>query len=330
MNKLKLIMKTTHVIRIGLVAACFSFLVACKKDNAASNTAPATTDLQTSTDDQAMASNENDAVSDDATAALTSSSTFSRVFADANASGAGMRADGDSPICDATLSFDTTGSTKSLTITYNGTNCWGNRTRTGTITVSEAKATHWKDTGAVVTITIQNLTITRVADGKSIVINGKKKITNTSGGLLTDLAIHGPVVHDISDTLSITFDKGAVRTWNVSKHRVFTYDNGVKLSTTGTHSDGVHSDVAEWGTNRFGVSFASRITVPKVITQSCAFRLVSGQDTFTRGDNFSAVVTYGLDATGQPVTSCPMGYFYAKVEWTYIPTGKTGNFLFPY
>jgi hypothetical protein len=322
-------MKTTQVIRISLVALSFSAMIACKKDNVSSGTTPATIDLQTSTDDQTMASNENDAVSNDATASLESNGSYSRIFADAN-SDASMRVDGSSPICDATLSYDTTGATKTLTITYNGTNCAGNRTRTGTVVISEAKGVHWKDAGAVVTIAIQNLTITRIRDGKSIVINGLKEVTNTSGGLLVNLATHGPVIHDISDSLSVTFDKGAVRTWNVSKHRVFTYDNGIKMTTTGTHSDGTNSDIAEWGTNRYGVSFSSRISIAKIITQACDFRLISGQNIFTRGDKFSAVVTYGLDANGNPVTSCPSGNFYAKVDWTYLPTGKTGTFLFQY
>lgn len=325
-------MKTNNLIRISLVAVSLSLLFACKKDgSASSNATPAVTDLQTSTDDQSMASDENDAVTNDATTALTANATFSRVFADGSAqSDASLRVDGNAIICDATLVFDTTGTTKTLTITYNGTNCWGNRSRTGTIIISEPKGVHWKDAGATVTITIQNLTITRKRDGKSIVINGVKTITNTSGGLLIDLPNLPSVAHDISDALTITFDKGAARTWNVSKHRVFTYNNGIVITSTGTHSDGTNNDIAEWGNNRFGVSYSSRITAPKVIAQSCEYRLVSGQNTFARGDNFTAVVTYGLDANGNPVTSCPSGNFYAKVVWTYIPTGKTGTFLYQY
>jgi hypothetical protein len=324
-------MKTTLAIRTGLTALAFSLvLVACKKDNSTSSSTPSTTDLQTSTDDQTMASDENEAVSNDADASLESNSSYARIFTDANASSASMREDGTSPVCDATLAFDTTGDVKKLTITYNGTNCWGNRTRTGTVVISEAKGVHWKDAGAVVTIAIQNLTITRVGDGKSIAINGIEHVTNTSGGLLINLANSGPITHELSDSLTITFNNSAVRTLNISKHRVFSYDNGVKLTTTGTHSDGANSDIAEWGTNRYGVSFSSRITVPKVIEQACSFRLVSGQNTFTRGDKFQAVVTYGLDANGNPVTSCPSGNFYAKTTWTYLPTGTTGTFLFQY
>jgi hypothetical protein len=324
-------MKTTHVICLGLLACSFSLFIACKKDAAgSSNQTPSTTELQTSSDDQTMTSNENDALSNDVSASLESNGSYARAFADANMSSASMRTDGDSPVCDATLSYDTSGEAKILTITYNGNNCWGNRTRTGTVTISEPKGVHWKDMGATVTITISNLTITRVADGKSIVINGVKKITNTSGGLLINLANSAPVTHDISDSTTITFDKGAVRTFYVSKHRVFVYDNGIKMTTTGTHSDGTNSDIAEWGTNRYGVSFSSRITVPKVITQYCSYKLIHGENTFTRGDKFMAIVTYGLDANGLPITSCTSGNIYAKVVWTYLPNGATGSFLVQY
>jgi hypothetical protein len=325
-------MKTNLFIKISLIALSFSLVfVACKKDNNASTAVtPATADLQTSTDDQTMASNENDVITNDVNTSVESGGSFSRVFADPNAGDAGLRVDGVFPICDATLTYDTTGATKSLIITYNGGNCAGNRTRTGTVVISEAKGVHWKNAGAIVTISIQNLKITRNRDGKSIVINGTKKITNTSGGLLVNLGTSAPITHDIVDTLSVTFDNGSARSWNVSKHRVFNYDNGIKITSTGTHSDGTNNDIAEWGTNRFGVAFSSRITAPKIISQACDFRLISGQNTFTRNDKFQAVVTYGLDVNGNPVTLCPTGSFYAKVDWTYLPTGKTGSYLFQY
>jgi len=325
-------MKTSNFFRIALVAASLTFMFACKKDNSSSSSTPSTTNLQTSSDDQAMASNENEAVSNDATAALTVSPSISGAsINETGKPGGSVLGGGDSAgICDATIAFDTTSSTKTVTITYNGTNCWGNRTRTGTVVISVPKGVHWADKGATVSISIENLKITRVRDGKSIVINGTKTITNKSGGLLINLATLPSITYDLSDTLSIAFDNGSLRTWNASKERVFTYSNGIVITTTGTHSDGTNSDIAEWGTNRFGVSYSSRITAPKVIEQSCDFRLVSGQNTITSGDKFTAVITYGLDANGIPVTSCPTGNFYANVAWTYLPTGKTGSFLVQY
>ena len=324
-------MKTSNFFRIVLVAASLTIMFACKKDSSSSSgSTPGTTNLQTNSDDQTMASNENDAVSDDATSALTVNPSIAGASINGAKAGGSVLGGNDSTgICDATVAFDTTSSTKTVTITYNGTNCWGNRTRTGTVVISVPKGVHWADQGATVSINV-NLTITRIRDGKVLVINGTKVITNKSGGLLTNLATLTSITHDLSDTLSITFDNGTARIWNVSKERVFTYNDGVVISTTGTHSDGVNNDIAEWGDNRFGVSFSSRITAPKVIAQSCDFRLVSGQNTVTSGDKFTAVITYGLDASGNPVTSCPSGNFYANIAWTYLPTGKTGSFLIQY
>ena len=109
----------------------------------------------------------------------------------------------------------------------------------------------WKDVGATATITVTDLKITRIRDGKSIVLNGTKTITNVSGGLLKDLASLQTITHTITGNLKIDFENGTNRTWNVSKQRVFTYDNGIVITTTGTYSDGTDNNIAEWGTNRF-------------------------------------------------------------------------------
>jgi hypothetical protein len=147
---------------------------------------------------------------------------------------------------------------------------------------------------------------------------------------MTDLATLGTITHTISDNFSITFADNQVRTWQVSKQRVFTYSNGIVMTTTGTHSDGVNSNVAEWGTNRFGTAFESLITVPKVFRQDCDFRLVSGQNQILRADSLNSTITYGLDASGK-ATSCPgSGNYYLEVTWTF-PNGKsTTPILLPY
>jgi archaellum component FlaF (FlaF/FlaG flagellin family) len=218
-------------------------------------------------------------------------------------------------ICDATVTVNASSDPRTVTITYNGSNCRGNRTRTGVVEISIPSGIYWKNAGAAVTITVKNLKITRVRDNKSIVLNGTKTISNVSGGLLVDLATLGTITHTISGDLSITFDNGSQRTWQVAKQRVFTYDNGIVITTTGTHSDGTNTGIAEWGTNRFGVSFTSLITAPKVFRQDCDFRLTSGQNTIIRADNTSTI-TYGLDANGD-ATGCPgTGTYYFKIVWT--------------
>ena len=333
-------MKTTNALRIMMLVACIGIFFACKKTNVAnSGSSTSSDDLQTQADDQSQVSNEDEAVTNDANTALysqasiagnnsssTSSGTTTVMGTEVNGAGAPITG----LICDATVVVDASSDPRTITITYNGSNCWGNRTRTGVVVISIPAGIHWSDKGAAVTISIQNLKITRVRDGKSITLNGSKTITNVSGGLLVNLSSLGSITHTIAGNLSITFDNGKQRVWSVSKQRVFSYDNGIVITTTGTHTDSLgNNDVAEWGTNRFGVVFESLISAPKVIRQDCDFRLTSGQNTILRSDNITTVITYGLDANGDP-TSCPgTGSYYFKAVVT-TPNGKVYTIIYPY
>jgi hypothetical protein len=321
-------MKAKDLFRLTIMVASFStVLLGCKKDNSNPATGDAiAANIQTSSDDQIMVSNESNAISDDAVAALNGNATISG------------RVDGahniNITVCDATITYDTTSSSKTITIVYNGKNCRGNRTRTGTVIIAVPLGQYWNKAGSKVNITIESLTITRIRDGKTIVINGTKTITNTSGGLIQNLANLDSIVNDVTANMSITFGSGLTRDWQVSRHKVFTYNNGIVETVTGTHSDGTNNNIAVWGTNRFGVNFTDMITIPKVYAQSCEFELTGGQNTITRSDNISSVITYGLDANGNPATSCPItsagGYYYAKLVWTNGNNGKVYTYIFPY
>jgi hypothetical protein len=337
-------MKANLIRRIAIaicLLSCIS-IYSCKKDSAAS-TDPDTTsaNLTTSADDQQQVSNESDIINNDANTALNGQSSFSGTNSSTvsltgntvvNSVGENGILSGlvnvHQLICDATITYDTANNQRIITIVYDGTNCWGNRTRTGTVTITIPYGQHWKDAGSTATITVDALKITRLSDGKSIVLNGTKTYTNVSGGLLVDLANLQTIVHSIKGSLSVGFDNGTTRTWNVSKLRVFTYNNGIVITTTGTYSDGTDNTIAEWGTNRFGESFKSLISEPKVIRQDCDFRLVSGQNTVIT-DKGTSVITYGLDANGDP-TGCPgSGTYYFKLVWTGV-NGKSFTIIRPY
>jgi hypothetical protein len=322
-----------------LTIALTSLVISCSKDNNKGGSSNQST-VQTQSDDQAMVSNETDMMGNDANAALSSqvsingasvnSLRFGKVAVnDVNEQTHTLGITDNSLICDATVVTDTTVNPRTITITYNGTNCWGNRTRTGTVVISIASGVHWMDQGAVVSIAVQNLTITRLSDQKTITINGTRTMTNLSGGSMTDLANDVSITHTISDQFSITFADNLVRSWQVAKQRVFTYNNGIVMTTTGMHSDGTYSNVAEWGTNRFGTAFESLITVPKVFRQDCDFRLVSGQNEILRSDSLNSTITYGLDVTGAPTTCPGSGNYYLEVVWSF-PGGSTKPIILPY
>lgn len=308
-NKI-LILSTTLLFMVVIITAC-------KKEKSPSSDNTAEASIQS--DDQSRFSNESQAVASDADASLEASPSFS-----------GRLDRSQVVVCDASLVFDSVSNPRTITITYNGsTSCNGTRTRTGVVVISMAQGVHWKDAGAAVSLKYQNLKITRLSDNKSITINGTQTYTNVTGGLLFNLVALGTVTHTFtSSDMSVTFDDGTQRSWQVAEQRVFTYNNGVVITTSGTHTDGANTNIAEWGTNRLGHTFASSTVQPLVIRQDCSFRVVSGEVKHVT-PNVTATATFGLDATGVP-TSCPgNGHYYLKVIWT-GPGGTSLTVILPY
>jgi hypothetical protein len=323
-------MKTRSLYLVGTVVALMSILYACKKDNNNNNSGQSTADLQTQSDDQTQMSNETDAVVDDVNSMLGSQTTVtgSSVTPDIKY---GVTTNDVKPItsliCDASVTLDTSTTTYKLTITYNGTNCAGNRTRTGVVVASWTKGQHWKDAGAVVNVSIQNLKITRVRDGKSITLNGTHTYTNVNGGGLLELAQGATVTHTVtSDDMSITFDNGAKRTWHVARQRAYKLVNQkLVITTTGLHTNGSTTGISEWGANRWGNSFVTQITQDLVIDENCSWRLTKGEVKIIRPE-VTTTITFGLDLSGNP-TTCPDGSYYFKLVWQ---AGKTYTFILPY
>lgn len=309
-----------------IIAAAFLLsisFVSCKKtDTGIDNN----TDLAIHSDDQSRVAAETDAVANDANASIEQFAAFGGKYTTSNSSTSSL-------ICGATAVLDSTATDRRITITYDGTNCGGTRTRTGIVVLTIPLTSRWRDMGAVLTVNVQNLRIVRLRDNKSITINGIETITNTSGGRLFDLPTAGAGatrIHDIASAgVTVTFDDGTQRTWQIAKRRTFTYDNGFVLTTEGTHTDGTITGISEWGTNRFGNAFVAAITQPMVIREDCSYRLVSGQVTHQR--LFANVVTtFGLDSAGNP-TSCPanLGTYYFKTVWTGV-NGVVRTVIYPY
>lgn len=298
---------------IGLISFA---LTSCKKDHI--ETDDLATICKNQADDESRLSDEFDAISMDATRVVEAAPIL-----------AGARVDWQD-LCDATVAYDTLGSNRTVTITYNGTNCIGNRTREGVVVIIMPLGVQWSNAGATMTINIQNLVITRLSDGKTITLNGTKTVTNVTGGLVENLSGAGTITHTVyGNDLSITFDNGSERLWNVARQRVFTYDDGIVITVTGLHDNGTSTGIAEWGTNRHGHLFETTIVDPLVIRQDCDFRLTSGKKIHEVGPRV-VTVTFGLDASGN-ATACP-GFgnpYYLKAEWN-DPQGNYHFVLKPY
>ncbi|HRF19091.1 MAG TPA: hypothetical protein PK977_13040, partial [Chitinophagaceae bacterium] len=156
-------------ILYGAVLLTFFSLsfIACQKDQ--SDNSDYTMETARHSDDQSRFSNEVDAAANDVNITVESAAGF-----------AGRIENIQSFICDATVAVDTMSNPRTITITYNGTNCLGNRIRTGVIVVSMAQVVRWKNAGAVINVTYQNFKVTRLSDNKSITLNGTQSFTNVS------------------------------------------------------------------------------------------------------------------------------------------------------
>lgn len=307
-------MRISFRLFTAIALVTFTTFTACKKDS--SNQTDNTTEVTAHSEDQTEVSNGIDDVTNDINVSIESEVAFSGKNADVQ------------NICGATTVVDTLSNPRKITITFNGLDCSGQHTRTGSVVVSMPSNMHWKNAGAVLTVTYNNVKITRVSDNKSITINGTQTITNVTGGLLFNLPNVQTIVHTISSSnMSITFDNNTQRQWQIARKRTFTYDNGIVIKTTGNHTDGNNTRIAEWGTNRFGHAFVTSITEPLTIRQSCSFRLTSGRIEHT--GFASSVVTFGLDAQGN-ATACPgTGHYYFKLVWT-GPNGNSQTVILPY
>ncbi len=275
-------------------------ITSCKKNTTNSPSTDAAAQTKTQADDESYFSNETDIATNDANASF---ETYGGTYTQTPV---GIETPpGFTLPCDATITVDTAASPHTITIVYNGNSCDLRRTRTGTIVISFAQGFKWKNANAMLTVNFVNFKVNRKIDGKSFIINGTRTITNVSGGLLKNLATLNSIVHKIDDTnMSVTFDNDKQRKWETHFTRTFTYSNGIVISTTGIVS----------GTNRFGNAFTTTILQPLVVSQSCDFNLTSGEVQHT-GPNVTATVTFGLDASGNPISNCPVLLYY-KVVWT--------------
>lgn len=309
-------MKKLFVI-LGLSFFAASLILSsCKKEGSAT---PENSDEAIAhSNDEMRVSNEIDAISGEVNLLLSSQAGF-----------AGRGQEVETVICDATIVVDTSVNPRTVTVTFNGTGCLGDRTRTGVIVVSMDANMRWKNPGATVSVSFQNYKVTRISDNKSITINGTKTITNQSGGLLINLPTLGSIIHLVnSNGLTITFNDGTERNWQVARKQTYTYENGVVLTVEGNHSDGNVTGIAEWGTNRFGKQFTTVITEPLIIRQDCNLRLTGGR---VRHDVplFSVNAWFGLNENGAP-TSCPgTAAYYMKLIWS-GPSGNVHSVLLPY
>jgi len=333
-------MKTAIFSKLFIITAITGVLFSCKKSNSSGSSSTETsTQVATSSDDVSRTSTESDAAFDDVNTAMSAQTSVTganmtpALHSGIQTLGGPGNADTvETNICDAVVTVDTVDNPRTITITYNGNNCAMSRTRTGSVVISFAAGTIWRTAGAVVTVTFNNLAITRLSDNKTITFNGTHTYTNVSGGSLLSLPNNpgDTIIHTItSSNMSVTFDDGSKATWNVARQRAYTYNDGYVITQTGIHTSGTLTNISMWGTDRYGNAFTVDILQPYVVTLSCSWLLTGGEVQLSL-PNVTATVSYGLNSTGV-ATGCPVsGYYYYEVSADFTASGKVYSAILPY
>lgn len=216
--------------------------------------------------------------------------------------------------CNANLdSVVNTGDTVIFYVTYNGLNCNNKIERYGKVIVKKPVNTFWIQAGATMTVKMIDLEVTRVATGKSLVLNGKKVFENVSGGHIALLgSVYTSIVHRTSGYIQATFEDNTTRTWQIARQKVFTGELGdLVMTVDGFGSDAGYENLSVWGLNRQGETFFTNISQSIVFKEACNFNPVSGTlEHILPSVNKSATITYGYDNAQQLVTNgdCPTHY----------------------
>ena len=261
-----------------------------------------TEDLQQLSDDENKTLDEVDEVMNDASNVMSAGSLKSSAAFPCNAT-----------VDSASIVNDTV----NIVITYNGLNCRGTVIRNGQAIIKRKVGEHWGMVGASVVVKFNNLSITRVVNNKTKVLNGTKIHTNVTGGHMFMLGtVMNSIIHRNSGTLSVTFENGTSRSWQLARQITYT---GTPLNITmaidgfGT-ADG-YTNLTVWGINRQGNAFYSQNTSTVVKKQECEFRPSAGITVHQiPSKNRSATITYGYDDNNQPITNgdCATKY---RLDW---------------
>lgn len=190
-------------------------------------------------------------------------------------------------LCGAKVRLDSNATDKKMIITYNGNACPINVndtenigpmhfTATGTVVVSSPRTQDWDDTSTVKT-DIQHLVID--VPGNRLIVDGVIETKSLTGG--NPILLHAgssPIVQTVkSNEMVATLRDGSVDKWQLDMKRVYSYDKGIVITTTGEHANDTVSNIAQWGVDRGNHPFITQITRPVVNEQSCGMHVTSGE-----------------------------------------------------
>ena len=310
-------MKTQNLFRFGflMIAAMTLMLAGCSKDKTTTKGSANTESMQQLTKDEINVENASDQALNDVNMVLSPGKLKST----------------ESWPCNATVTFGgIVNDTITIDIDYHGKDCSNTHIRSGHVIVKKRYLEDWGLAGATVIVRLNNFTITKISNEKSLTLNGTKHFQNVSGHYLWELGLDSTVTsieHRVWGTVTATFENGN-RVWNIARQRTFTGSLiALVMTTDGFGSADGYTNLATWGINRNDEQFYSSITQSVVHKQVCNWDPCSGIIIHEiPAASKSATITFGYDSNNNLITNgdCPTRY---RVDW--VVGSNSGTFFLP-
>lgn len=310
-------MKTQNLFRFGflMIAAMTLMLAGCSKDKTTTKGSANTESMQQLTKDEINVENASDEALNDVNMVLSPGKLKST----------------ESWPCNATVTFGgIVNDTITIDIDYHGKDCSNTHIRSGHVIVKKRYLEDWGLAGATVIVRLNNFTITKISNEKSLTLNGTKHFQNVSGHYLWELGLDSTVTsieHRVWGTVTATFENGN-RVWNIARQRTFTGSLiALVMTTDGFGSADGYTNLATWGINRNDEQFYSSIMQSVVHKQVCNWDPYSGIIIHEiPAASKSATITFGYDSNNNFITNgdCPKRY---RVDW--VVGSNSGTFFLP-
>ena len=232
---------------------------------------------------------------------------------------------------------DTSSVFKGITrLNYDGTSCKGIK-KSGQIVVSiqDYPLKKWKHQGALLKIDFVEYKVTG-ADGRNIQIDGTAYMTNVSGNTWYEMRYLNAsklVQTHSAENLKVTYDGDNTAIFHINRRITFNYAAASKITSCtieGMGSFDGRTNLDNWGQNRDGLNFSTKILTPVLWKSSCGSQAPIEGEAVVKvdGKDFEMNCRFGVDEQGDAISgsdTCPYGW---KISWSY--KRKTSSLVFAY
>jgi hypothetical protein len=212
---------------------------------------------------------------------------------------------------------------------YNGLNCIQNKHREGLIIMKMKEGSQWHIAGEKMNLEFHDYEITNVYNGRQLLINGKSRLENVSGGAIPLLgSTVTSLIYRNTAYLNVTFDNSTSSLWRINKSIVFSgTPEDLVMAVNGFGSVGDYDKLISWGKDRDGNDFYNQVIEWVTFREKCNWVPFTGEQLFSiPEEGLKATVTYGFNNQNQPIagSECPTRY---RLRWQQY--GQSGTIFLP-